>query len=107
MNDRKRAWQILHTVIRLRATDEIDRDACSVNIGTIIRDMNSPVDLITELAGFGATFALMGDPKDEVDAESGESLGIVTRDPEHIMRLADLIGASVMQEPDEPDDEED
>ena len=27
--------------------------------------------------------------------------------PEHIMRLADLIGASVMQEPDEPDDEED
>ena len=107
MNDRKRAWQILHTEIRLRATDEIDRDACSVNIGTIIRDMNSPVDLITELAGFGAIFALMGDPKEEVDAESGESLGIVTRDPEHIMRLADLIGASVMQEPDEPDDEED
>ena len=69
--------------------------------------MNSPVDLITELEGFGATFALMGDPKEEVDAESGESLGIVTRDPEHIMRLADLIGASVMQEPDEPDDEED
>ena len=63
MNDRKRACQILHTVIRLRGTDEIDRDACSVNIGTIIRDMNSPVDLITELAGFGATFALMGTPK--------------------------------------------
>ena len=42
LNDRKRAWQILHTEIRLRATDEIDRDACSVKIGTIIRDMNSP-----------------------------------------------------------------
>jgi hypothetical protein len=91
MNDRKRAWQILHTEIRRRASDddETDMDTWSKQIGTLIRDADSKADLIIDLAGFGATFALM------------------YNEPERAKRVADAIGASVIQEPDYDDDETD
>jgi hypothetical protein len=86
MNDRKRAWQILHTEIRCRVTDETDWNAWETNIGTIVREADSKVTLIIELAGFGATFALMtqNDPLD----------------------VADRIGATIMGEDDYPEDDD-
>ena len=57
------------------------------SFGTIMREADSLQKVIIELAGFGATFALMGD-----DAERANC-------------VADLIGAGVMQEPDYDDDE--
>jgi hypothetical protein len=98
MNDRKRAWQVLHNDIRRRAAclndtpeDEMIaiNEAWSHNLGTIIREAKSKSTLIVRLAGFGATFALMG------------------RDPDHALALADMLGAEVMEEPDEPEDDPD
>jgi hypothetical protein len=89
MNDRKRAWQVLHAEIRRRASDEEnDWTTWSKQIGIIVRDADSKTDLIIELAGFGATFALMG------------------HDPEKVKALADTIGANVIQEPDYDDEAE-
>lgn len=91
MNDRKRAWQILHNEIRRRADHDIDfvdqgyaDDAWCRQLGSIIGNADSTTDLIIELAGFGATFALWGNT------------------PEGAKALADSIGAAVIQEPDDP-----
>lgn len=88
MNDRKRAWQILHTEIRRRADDQATDDTWSTQLGTIIREADSPTRLIIEIAGFGATFALMH------------------RDPEEAKKLADFVGALVIAEPDEDEDDD-
>lgn len=99
MNDRKRAWQILHTEIRRRAANAEADAAWSANIGHIIRDAHSHAELIIELAGFGATFAPMG--------RDGEGSAFAMTGPaaERLLRVADAIGAKVMQEPDEPEDD--
>jgi hypothetical protein len=88
MNDRKRAWQYLHREIRRRALKQDGSREAILQDGTILREVVSQVDFATELAGFGAIFALM------------------QRGPEKALLLADRIGAEVMQEPDERDDDE-
>ncbi len=88
MNDRKRAWQLLHQEIRRRATN-IDSDTANTQFGTVVREADSVVHLLKELAGFGAILALMN------------------RNPGDLLTLADQIGLRVMREPDEPDDEDD
>jgi hypothetical protein len=65
----------------LRAEDD------GLSSGRLIQS-NSMVEVAIELAGFGATFALMG------------------RDPEHAVKLADAIGAQVKQEPDDEDEDD-
>jgi phage protein D len=93
MNDRKRAWQILHNEIRRRAdldiTDQaaadVDNDAWCRQLGSIIGNADSTANLIIELAGLGATFAELW-----------------VNDPEYRKALADSIGVTVMQEPDDP-----
>jgi hypothetical protein len=92
VNDRKRAWQILHTEISRRERGIPTEDAWSAQIGTLIRDAHSVSDIIIELAGFGATFAQMSAAKN-------------TR-PGDAVDLADKFGLGVMQEPDEDEDEE-
>jgi hypothetical protein len=92
MNDRKRAWQILHIEIRRRANPNPDTDdemsTWSTQVGTIIREADDLSDLIIELAGFGATYALM--PR-----TGNDPLGV-----------ADHIGGRVIQEPDDRGDDE-
>ena len=78
MNDRQRAWQIIHTEIRRRANGTGTDESWAANVGSIIRSADSVPDLIIELAGFGATFALM-------DGERG-------------LKVADIMGARIMQE---------
>jgi hypothetical protein len=67
MNARKYAWQILHADIRRRVDPDenkgLDLHPQLTNIGALygsaIRDGVLPLDIIIELAGFGATYALM------------------------------------------------
>lgn len=82
MNDRKRAWQILQNEIRRRADDRELSDVDNRQFGAIIKDADSELDVIIELAGFGATFALMD------------------RTPEQAKALVDQIGAGMVMEPD-------
>jgi hypothetical protein len=89
MNDRKRAWQILHTEIARRERGVPSGEPWSVQMGILAREADSIVTLIIELAGFGATLAQMSAYK------SG-------RDP---LEQADAIGMGVMQEPDDDEDE--
>jgi hypothetical protein len=92
MNDRKRAWQILHTEICRRERGVPDwADAWEHQIGTLVREADSNITLIIELAGFGATFAQMSALKNTRDGDAVD--------------LADRIGQGVMAEPDEPDDD--
>lgn len=89
MNDRKRAWQMLHTEIRRRTDpDPASSDAYNINFGHLLKDAENLDHVIIELAGFGATFATMH------------------RSEESARELADLLGARVMQEPDEVDEDE-
>lgn len=93
MNDRKRAWQMLHNEIRRRAAvldgtaDTCDPSWVS-NQFAIMREVESESTLIFELAGFGATYALLPKP---------------IPDP---VGFADAYGATVMAEPDDPDHDE-
>lgn len=82
MNDRKRAWQILHNEIRRRADERGPSEIYARQVGAIMREADDLFDVALELAGFGATFALYG------------------RDPEMAAEMADRIGAAVIQEPD-------
>jgi hypothetical protein len=85
MNDRKRAWQILHTEIARRERGAPEGDAWTHQIGNLIRGADSHVELIVELAGFGATFAQMSarksdrwpddDALDQADAIGAAAIG--------------------------------
>jgi hypothetical protein len=96
MNDRKRAWQILHIEIRRRANPETYTDdemsTYATQVGSIlveaIAKSGDMCELIIELAGLGATFALMG------------------RDHGRVRGVIDKVGALVMQEPDNTDEDE-
>ena len=59
MNDRKRAWQILHTEICLRERGVPDPDTCERQVSTIVGGADGVIALIIELAGFGASYAHM------------------------------------------------
>ncbi|WP_197283672.1 hypothetical protein [Mycobacterium sp. Marseille-P9652] len=52
--------EILPTEIRRRGSDARVEDAYVVNVGTILRQADCMIDLIVELAGFGATFCRIG-----------------------------------------------
>ncbi len=66
MNSRKYAWQVLHAEIRRRAgADEgLDFHLQLEKIGLLMKSARvegvSELDIIVELAGFGATFAMLG-----------------------------------------------
>jgi hypothetical protein len=81
MNDRKRAWQILHTEIRRHTAENPDMEAWANQLGALVNAADSLPDLILDLACFGATFATMN-----------------REDP---LADADRIGALIMGTPDE------
>jgi hypothetical protein len=83
MNDRKRAWQILHAQIRRRSTENVDIPTWREQIRSIIRGCDDPACVIVELADFGSTFATM------------------TRISDDPLADADSIGAWVMAQSDE------
>ncbi|MGA5543504.1 hypothetical protein ACPCIR_16745 [Mycobacterium sp. NPDC051198] len=84
MNDRKRAWQVVHNeILRRSTTDTTHDDTRLAQIDAILAEVDDEYDMVMQLAGFAATFALMH------------------RDPASARRLADQIGARVMQEPDD------
>jgi hypothetical protein len=97
MNVRKYAWQILHAEIRRRADDEYDESQGLhpelENIGLLLKQAReeriSESAIIIDLAGFGATYALM--PRTDNDP----------------LRVADEIELAVMSESDEEDDRKD
>jgi hypothetical protein len=95
MESRKYAWQILHAEIRRRVSadehDEADgRHPELENVGLLMKQAReegvSDFNIIIDLAGFGATYALM--PRTDNDP----------------LRVADEIETRVMSEFDEDDD---
>jgi hypothetical protein len=89
VNDRKRAWQILHTEIARRERGVPEGDAWGHQIGNLIQNADSHFNLIVELAGFGATFAQLSARKSNR-----------WPDDDAVVQ-ADGIGMGVMQEPDD------
>jgi len=74
MDARKYAWQILHAEIRRRVGDDANDQSGHLhpelaNIGLLLKQAReedvSELEIIIELAGFGATYALM--PPDASD----------------------------------------
>jgi len=93
MNARKYAWKIFHAELRRRVNPDegLDLDPQMVNIGALwgnAMDENiAPLDIVTEVAGFGATFA--------------ERYG-----PPHVLSVAKRLEQHVLAESDEDDDED-
>lgn len=56
MNERKRAWQLIHTAIRRHAGVEPSGD-WRAEIETVIKEADSEVDLIAHLVSFSAVVA--------------------------------------------------
>lgn len=86
-NARKAAWQWLHREIKRRASGGVDDDSSIGLVWREIVDADAELDFVFELAGFGATFALM--PR-------------TNNDP---LAVADEIGKAIMAEPDGQCDE--
>lgn len=83
MNDRKRAWQILHKEI-VRVSDGTPTDdAWALEMTAILSGADRISDVVLELANFGAIFA------------------VLDCDPEVAKATADNIGAGIMEEPDD------
>ncbi|ORW33272.1 hypothetical protein AWB91_09095 [Mycobacterium paraense] len=96
MNDRKRAWQILHSEIARRVRGVPDNVTWHRQLAAILRDADDDATLIVELAGFGATFAEMSAHKSQLINAAGGNVGGAD-----IMEIADGIGRTVMDEPED------
>lgn len=95
MNERKIAWQMLHAEIRRRVNPDddkgLDLDPQLTNFGLLYRKAReaglSELAIMIELAGFGATFAMMA-----------------TDNP---LKMAKDIEQGVMAKPNDDDEDED
>lgn len=95
MNGRKYAWKILHAEIRRRcgADEGLDFHPQLEVIGTLLGNARteriSEVDIIIELAGFGASFAQMYG-----DVTGGD-----------LLAMAKHMETKILAEPDDEDEE--
>ncbi|ODR22125.1 hypothetical protein [Mycolicibacterium porcinum] len=122
MNDRKRAWQIVHNEILRRATLDTTDDGIRLDqVDAILDQVDDDYDLVMQLtlvrfdptaaaaraddfrwSGSVITSARSG-LSDSSLAGFAAIFALMHRDPESARRLADQIGARVMNEPDYPE----
>jgi hypothetical protein len=83
VNDRKRAWQILHAQIRRRSDKSVDIPMWRQQIVSIIKGADDLPCVIIELADFGATFATMASDDPLTDADKTGALVMAQTDDDY------------------------